>query len=253
MIPRFLDYSYNKRGWFWIVVVLTAISVLVVVAQPVNYCISVADLTNLRTGYSLNHPIIETVPAGTVLRVKYEGIYGNWLKLDRNDWETWMARWVPHSRVNCGNDSPTPVPAQQPSAQQSQPQSQPQPAVSDVVDNMCQIGWTCTTEEEWIRGWHAYQSGQHTQQQTQSTTQTTNQGGELHVTKGTFQLPTGCRETYRFEGSYFSTLRIECESPEKITDPVPLSWFSCDAYISSRSSWYSEYQGIWHTTTSYDC
>ena len=254
-------FSLSRRVWFWVAVVLMAISTGIATAQVVDYCIKVTYPTNIRSSYSLDSQIWAMVSAGTVLHVTYEGIHGNWLQVDYLTGSAWIARWLDYSEVSCGNEAPAPTPAPTPAPQPSQQQSQPQPAASGTVDNMCQIGWTCTTELDWVRGWHAYRDGQ-TQQQTQPTTQTTgqttgqpigNQGGELHVIKGTFQLPTGCKESFRYEGTYFNTLRITCESPQKITDPVDLSWFSCDAYISARSSWYSEYRGIWHTSTTYDC
>lgn len=236
---------FNYGRWLWVAVILMAISTGITAAQPVDYCISVRGDTNLRTSYSLNSRVWTIASAGSVLHVTYEGMQGNWLKVNYLDGSAWIARWLHYSRVSCPGDSPVPVAAQ--------PQSQPaQPASSGVVDNMCQIGWVCTTPADWERGWYAYRDGQ-TQQQTSTTTTTTAtttpQTDESE--DGTYLLPAGCYESSRTETSWYSSSTITCESDQKITDPIPLSFFKCDAYISYRSA--SLIFDTWLTFTTYTC
>ncbi|MCY3780013.1 MAG: hypothetical protein OXG78_06875 [Chloroflexi bacterium] len=73
---------FNREGWFWVAVVLMAISTRIATAKAVDYCIEVMHPTNIRSSYSLDSDIWDTVPAGTALRVTYEGTQGNWLKVD---------------------------------------------------------------------------------------------------------------------------------------------------------------------------
>lgn len=70
---------------------------------------------------------------------------------------------------------------------------------------------------------------------------------------GTFTLPAGCYESYRYEGRYFSFVSVTCKSSSKIVDPVPASWYGSGCYISSRWEYYSSYFGRWTTGTSYSC
>ena len=122
-----------------ILIVLSLANSAIALAQPANYCISVAGKTNLRQSYSTDSPVVEAVPAGTTLHVIYEGTLGNWLKIERNGTETWMARWVRHSRVDCETQSQRQ--AQQTSEGSSSPSQQ-------EVDNYCLTIWTCTTEDD---------------------------------------------------------------------------------------------------------
>ena len=115
----------------------------IVFAQPYN--IRADASINLRSCAGTNCHLVETVPAGTVLQVT--GRFNRWLKISRNGAEVWMADWVNFTRVQAAQPA---QPAQQPAA--SQPQGE--------VDNYCFTIWTCTTEEDWIRGYNAYQNNQ---------------------------------------------------------------------------------------------
>ena len=79
---------FNYGRWLWVAVILMAISTGIVAAQPVDYCISVRDNTNLRTSYSLNSRVWTIASVGTVLHVTYEGMQGNWLKVNYLDSST---------------------------------------------------------------------------------------------------------------------------------------------------------------------
>ena len=86
--------------------------------------------TNLRASYSLQSHIVTKVAAGTNLDVS--GSQGNWLKIDWGGREVWLANWVPMTRVEAG------------------------PVASDT-DNCCFVNRECTTDQEWIDGYEAYQ------------------------------------------------------------------------------------------------
>ena len=118
----------------------------ILVAQSVDYHIRVDAATNLRESYSVNSAVHEKVPAGTILRVVYEGTQGNWLKVERNGVRVWMARWLSHSRVD--------APVTQPAAGSAE-----QPAPPQNVDNCCYVDRQCTSEADWVSGWQAYQAG----------------------------------------------------------------------------------------------
>jgi len=136
-----------------IVLALAVATAGAVMAQVVDYCISVGAATHLRETYALDSQIIETVPANTILKVTYEGARGNWLRIDRNGQTVWMARWVAHSRVNCAGQAVAPAAP----APEAAPVAAPQPS---EVDNCCFIGWSCNNDADWVRGFHAYQNNQ---------------------------------------------------------------------------------------------
>jgi uncharacterized protein YgiM (DUF1202 family) len=118
-------------------------------AQTADYYIRVTNPTNLRQSYSLDSGIVEMVPAGTTLRVIYEGAQGNWLQIERNGMKSWMARWLEYTRVS----------NTQPPAQAAGPA--PPSALSNTeIDNLCFTTRQCDTEEEWIAGWHAFRASQ---------------------------------------------------------------------------------------------
>ncbi len=88
-----------------------------------------------------DHPV-EDVPTGTVLHVI--GAQGDYLKIDRHDAVLWMTNH-PSGIVNFRRVETTP---------EMQALSQ-RPA----VDNCCQIGWDCGTEQKkWEDGYNAYQN-----------------------------------------------------------------------------------------------
>ncbi len=155
-------------------------------ASAQGYSIRVTNNTNLRTSYSLQSAIAETVGAGTILDVTSQ--FQRWLEINRGGRSLWMANWVGYSRVgssnqpqapasearsaspnvdNCcqvdrqcsaesewtdgywafqRNECPAPVPAQSSASS------------SATVDNCCFLGWTCHNDADWKRGYHAYQS-----------------------------------------------------------------------------------------------
>lgn len=117
--------------------ILTAIISIVVLCGPAsaqNYSIRLAFGTNLRAEASLEADIVEVAPAGAILQVVDE--VGQWLKINSNGNEVWMANWVEHSRVEN---------SQQPGFE---------------VYNCCFLDWKCDTDEEWSSGYQAFQNNE---------------------------------------------------------------------------------------------
>ncbi len=129
----------------------------IVFAQP--YSIRAGANINLRSCAGTNCRLVETVPAGTVLQVVDR--FNRWLKISRNGAEVWMADWVNYTRIE-GGSAPAAQPAQPaaPAAPSDQPAQPAGPQPQGEVDNYCFTIWTCTTEEDWERGYHAYQNNE---------------------------------------------------------------------------------------------
>ena len=170
-------------------IVLTLVCSLCNVVFAQNYHIRITYNTNLRASYSTSSRIIETAPSGAMLHVT--STQGRWLQIDRNGQQVWMAGWVGHTRIDnppqvqpsnvdnccfvdrqCNTDqewtdgywafqnSQCAAPAQIQQTQ-SQDSSSAQPTVpSSDVDNCCFIGWQCNNDDDWNRGYNAYQSNQ---------------------------------------------------------------------------------------------
>ena len=188
---------------------LTAAAIL---AQPVSYCIKTSTLTNLRTSASLNAPIQHTIAGGTLLEVNYEGVNGNWLRVKLNGQIAWMARWVAHTRATCQSNA-TPVPTKLPSLQQT-------PTPSANVNNMCQLGWICTTELDWRRGWHAFREelpSQATATPTLASLTTVTPIPSLYSQLLTWRLPDECLliDPSHYGESSNNIASIDCSSVRK--------------------------------------
>ena len=134
---------------------LLAVSLLCVVTSAQSYTIRVASNTNLRASASLQANIIETAPAGSTLTVV--GSYNRWLRIDRNGNEVWMADWVGYEHVEeVVETTPT------------------QPQTTTNIDNCCFVDRQCSTDQEWVDGYWAFQNGQcaaPVQTQTQTSSQ----------------------------------------------------------------------------------
>jgi len=73
------------------------------------------------------------------------GRYGRWLKVDWRGHEVWLADWVPMTGAAGG----------------SAVASEVAPVViPEGVNNCCFVNWTCATDEDWQRGFHALQENQ---------------------------------------------------------------------------------------------
>ena len=169
--------------------VMLAVFALCSVASAQAYSIRADSRNNLRSCAGFNCRVIETVPVGTVLQVV--GEFNRWLKISRNGAEVWMANWVSYTRVASGEQAPSP-PASDvdnccfvdrqcqsdeewtsgfwafqnnqctaPSSSLSPASSSP-PANVDPsqIDNCCFLDWLCTTDDDWLTGFQAFQTNQ---------------------------------------------------------------------------------------------
>ncbi|MCY3945132.1 MAG: hypothetical protein OXF44_02465 [Anaerolineaceae bacterium] len=113
---------------------ILALLILCSAAAAQEYQIRTDARINLRTTFSLEGAIVETVPTGTVLQVV--GRFNRWLTINRNGNTLWMADWVPYTRVGDGG----------------QTQSQ--------IDNCCFVDRQCRVDADWVSGYWAFQNGQ---------------------------------------------------------------------------------------------
>ena len=104
-------------------------------------------IVNLRASYSLDSDIVETVGVGTVLQVV--GKFNRWYRISRNGADVWMADWVDHSRVDGGAPASTETTG-----------SQPITSAEAEIDNCCFIDRQCSTDEQWVNGYYAFQNHQ---------------------------------------------------------------------------------------------
>ncbi len=105
-----------------------ALCLLGAVTLAEGYSIRLNWNTNLRVGPSLIDGIFEIAPAGAILHVS--GSRGRWLQIHRSGKELWLADWVGYSRVEAG-------PAD--------------------IDNCCFVNRQCSSDQEWVDGYWAYQ------------------------------------------------------------------------------------------------
>ncbi len=99
--------------------------------------------TNLRSSYSLQSRIITTVAPGTTLSVL--GSRDNWLKTDWRGAEAWLANWAPMTHIGGASGATRDLVTVD---------------IPEGVDNCCFVNWTCTTDEDWQRGYHALMDNQ---------------------------------------------------------------------------------------------
>ena len=123
-------------------------------AQSVDYYIQIHQQTNIRVAPDINDDNIQfSVPARTNLRVTYEGINGNWLKVKHNGRSGWLARWVGWHKISRPQPQAAPataVPVTVPSIRE------PQTPNSGSSDNKCKdFGWNCETDADWENGYWA--------------------------------------------------------------------------------------------------
>ena len=96
-----------------------------------EYSVRVTYNTNVRASYSLQARILGTAQAGSTLGVT--GSRGDWLKINWQGREAWLADWVPMTRVESAANSPD-------------------------VDNCCFVDRQCSTDQDWVDGYWAYQN-----------------------------------------------------------------------------------------------
>lgn len=124
--------------------------VLSAVISQAQSAVCTSRNTNIRRGPNTNTAIVRTVPANTTLnvigRVSIPDSTKFWYRVGIGEY---MASWVRHGQGACA--APSNTDAQRTSPTVEQPAAQPQ------IDNYCQTTWTCTTNDDWVRGYHAYQ------------------------------------------------------------------------------------------------
>ncbi len=107
--------------------------ILCTVVSAQTYSVRVTHNTNLRASFSLDARIVDTALAGATLSVT--GSQEQWLTIDRNGREVWMADWVPMTRVEAG-------------------------PVSADINNCCFVDRQCNSDQEWTAGYWAFQNNQ---------------------------------------------------------------------------------------------
>ncbi len=122
--------------------ILILVFVLCNFALAQTYSIRVQFDTNLREEASLDSPVLQSAPAGSILQVV--GSFGRWLNISRDGSSLWMADWVNYSRV----DSSAPAASQSANVSPTN------------VDNCCFVDRQCQSEADWADGYWAYQNGQ---------------------------------------------------------------------------------------------
>ncbi len=163
--------------------------VLCAVSAAQGYAIRANRGLNLRAAPSLDAEVADTVISGSILHVI--GKSGNWLKINRNGNEVWLADWVNFSRVDsaarssseeptapidnccfvdrqCGSDGEWEAGYwayqrnQCPASAQPAVELSPEPATnaSTAIDNCCFVDRQCRTEAEWERGYWDFQNSQ---------------------------------------------------------------------------------------------
>ncbi len=101
--------------------------------------VRVGSQTNLRDDHSLEGDIVDTVPAGTILRViNWED---HWLRVMHGDERAWMADWVNYALLRTGADADATTPLSQ-------------------TENCCVLEWQCPDEDARASGYWAYRFGQ---------------------------------------------------------------------------------------------
>ena len=121
---------------------LAAVFILANLAAAQGYYIRITNNTNLRASHSLKAAVSETASAGSTLHVI--GAFNRWLKIDRSGDEMWMADWVPYTRV----------------ADSGQADSGQMGQTPAHIDNCCFVDRQCSADEEWVRGYWAFQNNE---------------------------------------------------------------------------------------------
>ncbi len=137
-------------------------------ASPERFSTSLRKYThsqvNLRTGPGMQYRLLETVPGNTALEVT--GRSGDWYLVRRGEREVYIAGWLtfdtPLFEPGSGSKNTVEdVPVGPGAATVQVIDDAPSEANSSPpVDNCCFIGWQCDTEDEWKKGYIAFQNNQ---------------------------------------------------------------------------------------------
>ena len=138
--------------------------------------------TNLRDDHSLEGAIVETVPAGTMIRIiNWED---HWLRIMHEGERAWMADWVGYALLRSGADPDVTVPLSQ-------------------TENCCVLEWQCPDQRARTSGYWAYRFGQC-------------RGAETHLTEDFTTnnccfLGETCLRDQNWREGYASFQNAECE------------------------------------------
>ena len=105
------------------------------VASSQSTYVRVDSLTNLRADHSLDASILDTVPAGTILRVI--NWQDHWLRVVHGHERAWMADWVNYVMLRSGSDADATMPFSQ-------------------TENCCVLEWQCPDHRARTSGHWAY-------------------------------------------------------------------------------------------------
>jgi len=133
----------RKLSVFLVLVAVSALTLASVSAQTVRCITPKQSAVNLRGNHAQSAQRVGTLAFGSQLQIIRK--FNRWYAVQHNGGSAWVADWVVNEVACVG-------------AAQPQPESQPaqsQPTAN--VDNYCFVNRHCTTDAEWVAGYHDYQ------------------------------------------------------------------------------------------------
>lgn len=159
-----------------------------------DYSIRANRGLNLRAAPSLNADIAGTVRSGAILQVVGES--GRWLKIAGYGSEVWLANWVNYSRVENVSLPPT------------------RTGTSAPIDNCCFVDRQCSSDQDWIDGYWAYQNN-HCPAPTGSPVQTASppaRSAEAEVDNCCY-IDRHCQSNQQWINGYWAFQNNQCAAP----------------------------------------
>lgn len=232
------------------------VAMILMVAQlaygQTQLCVNTARGANFRSSPQVSASNkIGVIPQGTTITYTESEHAGNWWwrEVTHNGQTGWVAHTPTIARGACVVAPPRPSDEQQdrPAEQQDQ---------SAEGNNMCNLGWSCNSEEMWRRGYQAYidHYAPDAPDGRGGVIGTSPHGG-LRFANGTIKAPPGCGESWRYDGIYVAALTLVCTRPERLFEPIPASWLGNGCYVSSTSDYHAWWRNPseWVTRTYYRC
>ena len=108
------------------------------VASGQSIHVRVDSQTNLRDDHSLDGNVMETVPAGTILRII--GWRDHWLRVMHGSERAWMADWVNYALLRSSADADATTPL-------------------SPEENCCVLEWQCPDQKAQASGYWAHRFG----------------------------------------------------------------------------------------------
>ncbi len=176
--------------------------------------VRVDSQTNLRDDHSLESNIVETVAAGTMLRViNWEN---HWLRIMHEDERAWMADWVNYSLLRSSADADVTTPFSQ-------------------TENCCALEWDCPDQRARTSGYWAYRFGQCRRAETYLTR-------DFSVNNCCF-LGERCLRDQNWRDGYVSFRNAQCELRSvqiDASDEFKLRMYRAFALLKDRAPvWYA--------------